>query len=64
MKTFNVRFRKTYEVTHEVQVDAKNEESAIKKARKLALELGPEDEMSMSYAEDDGGDDFIAWESK
>ena len=63
MKTFQVMFRKTYEVKHHIEVEAKTEKQARKIADKIAEDIDPgEDQSCVNVIEE--ADDFCIWEGE
>lgn len=61
MKTFNVSFRKSYEVLHQIEVDASSEQAAINKARKIAMQTSAGDDQSTESCIE-AADDFCVWQ--
>lgn len=57
MKYFEVIYRRTYEVKHRLEIEAKDEESARKKAEKISKHTGYDDDVMCVYPETEP-DDF------
>lgn len=63
MKTFEVIWRRNYEVRHRMEIEAKNEESARKKFDKISDSIGMDDHVMDSYPTDHP-DDILIYEPR
>jgi len=63
MKTFEVVWRRTYEVRHRIEVDAKDEKSARKKFDKIVEDIDMNDHVSAAYPESEP-DDILVYEPR
>lgn len=61
MKTFEVIWRRTYEVRHRIEIDAKDENSARKKFDKIVKDIDMNDHVSDAYPESEP-DDILIYE--